>query len=130
MDKRISKTRDAIIDAYLELIFEKKDQKITISELAQRANIARKTFYLHYETLEDIMRDAAHRKIDELLHLLEEKKILFQPLRGRRIIPMSESAHGTGYRILPFYFQGKSLRVFLDGSEADYYQYHRRGLPG
>lgn len=40
MDKRISKTRDAIIDAYLELIFEKKEQKITISELAQRANIA------------------------------------------------------------------------------------------
>lgn len=37
MDKRISKTRDAIIDAYLELIFEKKEQKITISELAQRA---------------------------------------------------------------------------------------------
>ena len=61
MDKRISKTRDAIIDAYLELIFEKKEQKITISELAQRANIARKTFYLHYESLEDIMRDAAHR---------------------------------------------------------------------
>ena len=55
MDKRISKTRDAIIDAYLELIFEKKEQKITISELAQRANIARKTFYLHYESLEDII---------------------------------------------------------------------------
>ena len=42
MDKRVSKTRDAIIDAYLELIYEKKDQKITISELAHRANIARK----------------------------------------------------------------------------------------
>ena len=40
MDKRISKTRDAIIDAYLELIFEKKDQKITISELAQQSGVA------------------------------------------------------------------------------------------
>ena len=118
MDKRVSKTRDAIIDAYLELIYEKKDQKITISELAHRANIARKTFYLHYETLEDIMRDAAHRKI------------LFQPLRGKRIIPMSESAHGTGYRILPFYFQGKSLRVFLVGSEAYHYRNHGGSLSG
>ena len=79
MDKRVSKTRDAIIDAYLELIYEKKDQKITISELAHRANIARKTFYLHYETLEDIMRDAAHRKIDELLHLLEKKRFFSNP---------------------------------------------------
>ena len=79
MDKRICKTRDAIIDAYLELIYEKKDQKITISELAQRANIARKTFYLHYETLEDIMRDATHRKIDELLHILEKKRFFSNP---------------------------------------------------
>ena len=94
MDKRISKTRDAIIDAYLELIFEKKEQKITISELAQRANIARKTFYLHYESLADIMRDAAHRKIDELLHILE---ILFQSFRDGRIISVSDSADGTGY---------------------------------
>ena len=27
MDKRVSKTRDAIIDAYLELIYEKKESK-------------------------------------------------------------------------------------------------------
>ena len=104
MDKRVTKTRDAIIDAYLELIFEKKDQKITVSELAHRANIARKTFYLHYESLEDIMRDATRRKIDELLHILDKKKILFQPLRDRRIVPVSESADGTGYRILSLYF--------------------------
>ena len=79
MDKRISKTRDAIIDAYLELIFEKKEQKLTLSELAQRANIARTTFYLHYESQEDIMRDAAHRKIEELLHLLEKKRFFSNP---------------------------------------------------
>ena len=87
MDKRVSKTRDAIIDAYLELIYEKKDQKITISELAHRANIARKTFYLHYETLEDIMRDAAHRKIDELLHLLEKKRFFSNPFELNVLFP-------------------------------------------
>lgn len=79
MDKRITKTRDAIIDAYLELVFEKKDQKITISELAHRANIARKTFYLHYESLEDIMRDATQRKIDELIHILDQKRFFSNP---------------------------------------------------
>lgn len=79
MDKRVTKTRDAIIDAYLELIFEKKDQKITVSELAHRANIARKTFYLHYESLEDVMRDATRRKIDELLHILDKKRFFSNP---------------------------------------------------
>ena len=59
MDKRASKTRDAIIAAWMALLPEKKNQRITVTELAKRANIARKTFYLHYETPEDVMRDAA-----------------------------------------------------------------------
>lgn len=79
MDKRVSKTRDAIIDAYLSLVIEKKDEKITVSELAHRANIARKTFYLHYESLEDIMRDATQRKIEELLPILEKKRFFVNP---------------------------------------------------
>lgn len=82
MDKRISKTRDAIIDAYLELIFEKKDQKITISELAQRANIARKTFYLHYESLEDIMRTPPIERLTSFFIFLRKRDSF--PILSRR----------------------------------------------
>lgn len=127
--KEISKTRDAIIDAYLELIFEKKDQKITISELAQRANIARKTFYLHYESLEDIMRDAAHRKIDELLHILEKKRFFSNPFETDVLFQSLNQLMEPDIEFYRF-LSGKSQYLFLDGSEADYYQYHRRGLPG
>ena len=79
MDKRASKTRDAIIAAWMALLPEKKNQRITVTELAKRANIARKTFYLHYETPEDVMRDASRRKLEELLAILEQKGFFENP---------------------------------------------------
>lgn len=79
MDKRVSKTRDAIIDAYLALIVENRGQKITIAEIARRANIARKTFYLHYDSPEAVIRDASQRKLNELLLILEQKGFFQNP---------------------------------------------------
>ena len=55
MDKRVIKTRQAIQDAYFYLLFEKKSTRITVTELARVANIDRKTFYLHYNEVEDVM---------------------------------------------------------------------------
>lgn len=63
----------------MALLPEKKNQRITVTELAKRANIARKTFYLHYETPEDVMRDASRRKLDELLAILEQKGFFQNP---------------------------------------------------
>ena len=57
MDRRVQKTRAAIQRAYIELLMEKKSMKMTITELARRANIDRKTFYLHYDTTDDVLRD-------------------------------------------------------------------------
>ena len=79
MDKRISKTKEAILEACLDLILEKKGQKITIAEIARRANIARKTFYLHYDSPEAVIRDAGRRKLQELMLILKEKNFFQNP---------------------------------------------------
>lgn len=47
-DRRIIKTRKEIINAFNTLLNEKSFSKITIAELAKKANINRGTFYLHY----------------------------------------------------------------------------------
>jgi AcrR family transcriptional regulator len=73
MDRRIVKTREAIIKSYLELITEKGTSNISISELARHANIDRKTFYLHYNSTEDIIREYAEEKTRELLARLTIK---------------------------------------------------------
>lgn len=42
-------------DAFLDLIKEKPYEKITISEITTRADLARSTFYAHYETKDDLL---------------------------------------------------------------------------
>jgi len=66
MDKRILKTKQRISDAFLKLIKEKPYSKITISEIAKIAEIERKTFYLHYNCIEDVYTDIESQIISEL----------------------------------------------------------------
>ena len=54
-DPRAVRTREAIQLAFKELLKEKPFQKITVTEIAERAGFARHTFYNHYETKEDIL---------------------------------------------------------------------------
>lgn len=55
MDLRIKKTKRAIRSAFAELIKEKPMEKITVKEIAERAEINKTTFYAHYETVYDLV---------------------------------------------------------------------------
>ena len=50
-DKRIIKTKKAIYQALKELYLENDFEDISITKLTQKANIGRKTFYLHYSSI-------------------------------------------------------------------------------
>ena len=62
-----------IINAFKEMIIEKDFKKITIKELAERANINRKTFYLHYESMEEILFDLSLELSDQIFESLNAK---------------------------------------------------------
>ena len=51
MDKRITKTKRAIKDAFIELRSQKSLEKITVKELCELAYINKSTFYSHYEDI-------------------------------------------------------------------------------
>lgn len=57
LDRRQTKTREAILNAFTELLFEQNFQKIKISMVATRANIGRSTLYTHFETKEALLRE-------------------------------------------------------------------------
>ena len=54
IDPRVERTRRVIKDAFRELVCEKDAGRITVKELTERAGINRKTFYLHFETIEGL----------------------------------------------------------------------------
>lgn len=62
MDLRIRKTRKAITDAMVELMYEEGFENITIKQIIDRAMVNRSTFYAHYRDKYDL-RD----KIEEQL---------------------------------------------------------------
>lgn len=70
-DRRIQKTKKAIQEAYISLIIEKDTPKITVTQIAQRANIDRKTFYLHYDTVEAVVHEFIKDQADELISVLK-----------------------------------------------------------
>jgi AcrR family transcriptional regulator len=66
MDLRVKKTRIAIRSAFWSLAMEKGLDRITVSEVCDRAMINRATFYRHYEDLRDLTARGTKEYLDEL----------------------------------------------------------------
>lgn len=62
---RVVKTRRNIRSTFMELLSEKEMAKITISELCDRAQINRKTFYRHYSSLSEVAAGLENDILDE-----------------------------------------------------------------
>lgn len=56
-DLRVQKTVKAIRQAFQEMVCTMKPGEITVKELTERAQINRKTFYLHYNCIEDVYEE-------------------------------------------------------------------------
>ena len=64
-DMRSARTRRACKQALLELMRETDFQNITVTDIANRAEISRVTFYRHYPSTVDVLADISHDVMDE-----------------------------------------------------------------
>lgn len=53
-DRRVKRTQALLQNALIDLIDERDYEAITIQEIAERANVARTTFYVHYGSKDDL----------------------------------------------------------------------------
>ena len=67
IDMRVIKTREAIAEAFLHLLETTEYTDITVTAIAQEARISRKTFYLHYSSIDELLREMVRSNIDEIV---------------------------------------------------------------
>lgn len=82
-DLRVQRTKKLLKEQFKEMFLEMDYEKITIKELCERAMINRRTFYLHYNSIDDVLNEV----LDEMAHdFLEYTKDYDHFLNPKRIV--------------------------------------------
>jgi len=55
-DRRVQRTQQALRRAMMELIMERGFEETSVSDITERANVGRSTFYAHYADKEDLLQ--------------------------------------------------------------------------
>ena len=72
MDRRQKKTREAIFNAFTELLSKKHYNQITVREIIDKADIGRATFYAHFETKDFLLKQLCEELFCHIFDATEE----------------------------------------------------------
>src|SRR5215510_13478896 len=79
-DRRVQRTRELLQKALIELIGERGYDAITIQDIVDRANIGRTTFYLHYNSKDELFVSCHEAIVNKFrigpLHPLSREELL------------------------------------------------------
>ena len=67
MDRRIQKSKQAIMNAFINLMSEMDFNNITINKIADEANVNRGTVYLHFADKYDLLDQCVKAHVSQLL---------------------------------------------------------------
>ena len=95
-DLRVRKTREAIHNTFKSMICEMDYDQITIKELTERAQINRKTFYLHYNSLDDLLAELQ----DEIAENFIKRKVSYGSMKDIRDLIRLFFEHAANMRLL------------------------------
>lgn len=68
--RNFTRSEKSIIRAYLELVLEQ--EKITVTDIVERADLNRSTFYAHFKSVDDVHQKIENDVIEELLGSLNK----------------------------------------------------------
>ncbi|MEH7031516.1 TetR/AcrR family transcriptional regulator, partial [Priestia megaterium] len=74
IDRRKLKSQKAIQSTFLEMLIEIGFDDITVKNLTEKAELGRKTFYLHYVDKYDLLDHIVDNHIKELEEIFEYKQ--------------------------------------------------------
>jgi AcrR family transcriptional regulator len=84
-DARVRRTRDALGDALVALMHEKRFDSITVQDVLDRANVGRSTFYSHYSDKDDLLMSDAEEFFEAVAMMLSARGD-----KSDRVFPVQE----------------------------------------
>ena len=103
-------------EAFLALLEEKDFAYITVKEICEKAGVNRSTFYLHYETVSDLLAESARYIIGKLIaNMPQDTAEFFEKLQTR---PLEELHLITPEYLTPYLnFVKENSRIFRTAVE-------------
>ncbi len=111
-DRRVQRTQQALVRAFVTLVQEKGYDYFTINDLLKRADVGRSTFYTHYRGKDDLLQ----KSFEHMLTMLYEHMDREGP--SHRIAPVRE--------LFAHVWEFKSLHQALVRSRVMDHQHHGR----
>lgn len=113
IDPRVLRTRQLLRNAVIELLEEMDIEKISVNRLAERAQINRVTFYLHYRDIPDMLEKMADEMVEDIQKVLDDHSKLEEsdewPLLENLLKHIEQNARF--YKII---FTTRQVTVFTD----------------
>ena len=57
VDLRVQRTKKVLKDNFKDMLLNMDYERITVKDLCEKSMINRRTFYLHYDSIDDLMKD-------------------------------------------------------------------------
>lgn len=92
-DKRVVKTRRAIREALITLLRDREMEDITVVLLAETAQVNRKTFYAHYEKVEDVGWDLINEFVEQIAAYMEQARAKKKPITAATFVELFAQAY-------------------------------------
>lgn len=98
--RRVKLTKRILKDSLLELLQEKNIRHITVTELCQKADVNRSTFYAYYESPYDLMISMQNDIVADSIEMLDSFSAL--PAKKRMLFLLEKHLEYTGAHIREF----------------------------
>ena len=117
-ERRRQETADRIIEAASRLFGERGVASTTVADICERADVARQTFFNHFETKQDLVAALARRGQDFFLEALETARREGRDTQGR-IARLFEIVHTSAEAVGPMHqdLVAEVTRAFHDTSD-------------
>ncbi len=108
-DRRILRTKRLLRKALITLALKKGYRHVTIQEVTAQADIGYRTFFRHYSSLDDLLKDVAQSVLDEL----STRLALYEPVANLQLLTKK------GARLFAYIRKNENIfRVLLSDESA------------